>query len=118
MEHCGRFRVLLRRRILRLALAGGSLAGALAVAAPLAQATTAEGPAGAGACAPAPVAWVSVVDDLGIPWLEPAGTTGSADQCASTRTPQAEPFFTPPAGWIVVTDDLGIPWLYPASVSH
>jgi len=70
--------------------------------------------------------WVSVDDDLGVPYLYPAriapyptlqscGTTPAPSPQASTQASVATTptFRSPYPGWTVVFDDLGTPWLSP-----
>jgi hypothetical protein len=57
------------------------------------------------------VGWITVTDDLGIPWFKASPETACTNAIACTYTPQSPG--QAPAGWITVVDDLGIPYLYP-----
>jgi len=106
----------------RLATVVAALLGALAVAAPLAHATSADAQAclrsAAGATAlPSPYpGWVTIVDDLGLPWLEPAGQPSCSNGLLCMQTGDVSrnsTMQTPYPGWVFVTDAQGIPWLEP-----
>ncbi len=106
----------------RLATVVAALLGALAVAAPLAHATSADAQAclrsAAGATAlPSPYpGWVTVVDELGLPWLEPAGQPSCSSGLLCVQAGDVglnSTMQTPYPGWAFVTDELGVPWLEP-----
>lgn len=93
------------RSPLRKAIVFAAALAALAIAAPLAAASSRSA-----ACQPVPAHWISVTDDLGLPSLELVSATVctnavNTDTCAAQRSPYP--------GWVQVTDDLGLPYLYP-----
>jgi hypothetical protein len=103
----------------------------MAVAAPLAQASSSRSQACTPTWVQSPYAgWVFVTDDQGVQYLEPIAlapqdgqtcTLPTAPQAAGSvvaTTPVAGPK-SPYPGWIVSTDDQGVPWLTQiAPVTH
>ena len=63
-------------------------------------------------CQVTPAQWISINDDLGVPWLQQASGTRCTADAATTDTSCAAGH-SPFPGWVQVTDDLGIPYLVP-----
>jgi hypothetical protein len=117
----------------RLMTGAAAVVAVFAVAAPLAQASSHAAACAAGAStatvSQSPSAdWVSVTDEQGVPYLEPASmapaVTTDCAEAAPVTTAHNEPtsfaisMRSPYPGWTVVADDLGVPWLVPAALTH
>jgi len=94
-------------KALRAAFVAAIVLAAVAVASPVASAAKRRTLMPV-ACQPAAAHWISVNDDLGVPWLQFVPET----RCTDAAAP-ACPAGTPYPGWVSVTDDLGIPYLVP-----
>jgi hypothetical protein len=120
----------LSKLLLTLAVAG--LVAAVAGQSALAKAKKPSAKRAAAACAvvsPYP-GWVSITDDLGIPWLHPATESNAvaASNCAQSNSASdgatlsggSSVGFTPSKlaspypNWVVVFDEQGVPWLVPS----
>jgi hypothetical protein len=90
----------------RRAIVLASAVAALAVAAPLANASSEQSQP----CQASAGQWISVTDEQGVPTLELVG----AIVCTNAVTGQACTFASQrgPSGWVEVTDETGVPWLY------
>jgi hypothetical protein len=95
------------------------LSAALVIAVSLAIAAAAPASAARAhskSCRDATPTWITVLDDQGVPTLQPVAPTFCADALVCP-TLAGGATSSPYPGWVSVTDDTGVPWLYPIGLT-
>jgi len=100
------------RKALRAAFVAALVLAAVAVVSPVASAAKRRTLMPV-TCQPVAAHWISVNDDLGVPWLQFVPATRCSDADAS-----ACPSGTLDQSWVGIMDDLGLWWLAPTGPAN